>query len=50
MHQNYMSNLVMIFTAVFELARTQTFGNAQTNILTNVLTDILTKELLSRKI
>ena len=38
-----------MFTLVFELARPQKFGNAQTNILTNRQTDILTKELLSRK-
>ena len=32
---NYMSSLVLKFTLVFELARSQKFGNAQNNRLTN---------------
>ena len=39
MHQNYVGNLVLIFTLVFELARPQKFGNVQTNRLTNRLTN-----------
>ena len=46
MHLNYMSNLVLIFTLVFELSRPRKFSDTQTNRLT----DILTKQLLSRKI
>ena len=31
MHQNYMSNLVLIFTLIFDLARPQKFDNVQSN-------------------